>query len=253
MRNPDIDKYADVDSPIHRFDPRAKLITFTFLIFSFVFIEDIRVALTCFGFSFVILLISKLPLNFIFKRMQPGMLFVFPFLLVMPFTVDGRVLYFIGPLQLTYEGLYYGFLVVIRAATAILLALTMLGSTKMDTLMKSLYALNIPSPFVQTLMFSYRYIFVFIDELLKIWTAMTAKGFKVGLNKHSMSVIGNIVGMILVRSYERADRVYHSMVSKGYTGQNHTIIRFKMKKADYVLSAGLFSFALLIQTYRMIL
>ncbi|MCM1985584.1 MAG: cobalt ECF transporter T component CbiQ [Methanococcoides sp.] len=251
MKYPEIDKYAELDSLIHRFDPRAKIITFTLLIFSFVFIEDIRIAFVSLLFSFFILLVSRIPFGFIFNRMKPGLIFVMPFLIVMPFALDGNVLYSYNGISISYDGLYYGSLVVIRAATSIMLTLIMLGTTKMDTTMKSLHSLKVPSPFVQTLMFSYRYIFVFIDEFLSMWTSMKAKGFKVKANKHSLSIIGNIVGMILVRSYERAERVYHSMASKGYTGESRTIVKFKMQTADYGLAAILIGTVLIFIIYGM--
>ena len=80
MKYPEIDKYAELDSLIHRFDPRAKIITFTLLIFSFVFIEDIRIAFVSLLFSLFILLLSRIPFGFVFNRMKPGLLFVIPFL-----------------------------------------------------------------------------------------------------------------------------------------------------------------------------
>lgn len=239
MKHPEIDKYAGLDSIIHRFDPRAKIITFTLLIFSFVFVEDLDLAFLSMFFAIFILLLSKIPLGFMFERMKPGLFFVFPFLIIMPFTVDGIVLFSVHGIDMTYEGLYYGVLVFVRAATSILLALIMLGTTKMDTTMKSLHSLKVPSALIQTLMFSYRFIFVFIDEFLSMWRSMTAKGYKVKANKRSLFIIGNIVGMLLVRSYERAERVYHSMSSKGYTGESRTIVKFKMQPVDYGIVVAL--------------
>ena len=251
MKHPEVDKYAGLDSVIHRFDPRAKIITFTLLIFSFVFIEDLNLAFLSLFFSFFILLLSKIPLGFMFDRMKPGLFFVFPFLIVMPFTVDGVVLFSFHGIHLTYEGLYYGVLVFVRAATSILLALIMLGTTKMDTTMKSLHSLKVPSPLIQTLMFSYRFIFVFIDEFLSMWRSMSAKGFKLKANKHSLSIVGNIVGMLLVRSYERAERVYHSMSSKGYTGESRTIVKFEMQPADYGMVAAFVGIIFIFYLYGM--
>ncbi|AKB85654.1 cobalt ECF transporter T component CbiQ [Methanococcoides methylutens] len=251
MKYPEIDKYAEIDSIIHRFDPRAKIITFTLLIFSFVFVEDIRIAFASLLFAFCILLLSRIPLGFMFHRMKPGLFFVLPFLVVMPFTVAGDVMYSYHGISMTYEGLYYGGLVFVRAATSIMLALTMLGTTKMDTTMKSLHSLKIPSHFVQTLMFSYRFIFVFIDEFRSMWTSMAAKGFKLKANRHSLSIIGNIVGMILVRSYERAERVYHSMSSKGYTGESRTIVKFKMQTADYGIVVVFVGIIIIFKLYGM--
>jgi cobalt/nickel transport system permease protein len=242
MEYPEIDKYSSLESPIHNFDPRTKIITFTLLIFSSVFVEDIRFAALALIAAFILLIISKLPFKFIFNHVKWVSLFILPFLIIMPFTVDGDVLVNISSITITYEGITYGFLITVRAFTAILLVFTMLGTMRFDTTIKALHMLKIPNPLVQMLMFTYRYIFVFLDEFQRMWTAMTSKGFKPGLNLSSMSKIGKSVGMLVVKSYERAQRVYQAMLSKGYTGNPYTIVKFNIKTKDYLITFLIISF-----------
>jgi len=253
MEYPEIDRYASLTSPIHQFDPRAKIITFSFLIFSMVFVNDIKIAVFNLFVSFIFLLISRLPLNFVFSRIKCVLIFVLPFLMIMPLTVEGSELVCIGGLKVTYEGLSYGILIVLRAMAAVILMIIMLGTTRFNTMVKALYMLKVPGSLVQMLMFTYRYIFVFIDEFLRMWRAMSCKGFNLKPSKYALSMLGNAVGMLIVNSYERADRVYQSMVSRGYTGNPKTLVRFNMKAGDYALIIILAGIAVLPHIYPVVM
>ncbi|MGP8321042.1 MAG: cobalt ECF transporter T component CbiQ [Methanosarcinaceae archaeon] len=253
MEYPEIDRYALLKSPIHQFDPRAKIITFSILIFSVVFINSLTIAVMNLFLSIVLLLISRLPLNFVFNRIKWVFLFVLPFFLIMPFTVEGSELASIVGIKMTYEGLMYGSLIVLRALAAITLVLTMLGTMRFDTTIKALSMLKMPGLFVQMLMFTYRFIFVFLGELLSMWKAMGSKGFKLKSNLYTLSILGNLIGMLIVKSYERAENVYNSMVSKGYTGTQKTLTKFNMTTKDYALTIILVSIAILPHVYQMVI
>ena len=80
MDYPEIDRYASIDSPIHNFDPRAKIITFMVMIFSFVFLDSITKALVGLGIACLIYIIAKLPKAFVMHRLKVVFLFLFPHL-----------------------------------------------------------------------------------------------------------------------------------------------------------------------------
>ena len=252
MEYPEIDAYASMDSPIHRFDPRAKMVSFTLLIFSLVFVNDIRIAFSGFVFSFLILLISRLPLGFALKRIRMVFFFLFPLLLVMPLTVEGREITNISGISVTLDGVIFASLIIIRALAAVTLALTMLATTRFDITMKALYALKIPGTLVQMLMFTYRYIFVITDEFSRMWESMECKGFSLKANYHGLSIFGNMLGMIIIKSYDRTRRVYESMVAKGYSGRPRTLVHLKMGAKDYVLSTCMVGIAIFVHTYQLI-
>jgi len=89
MEYPEIDKYASLDSPMHRFDPRAKIIAFVFLTFSIVLLNDLTLVLIGFLVSILFLIASKLPFHFVIRHLKGVSLFIIPFLVIMPFTVKG--------------------------------------------------------------------------------------------------------------------------------------------------------------------
>jgi cobalt/nickel transport system permease protein len=171
----------------------------------------------------------------------------------MPLTVDGQVIAQHHGITVTMEGLQYSSLVIIRALSAVTLVLIMLGTTRFDITIKALYMLKMPGALIQMLMFTYRYIFVIMDEFQRMWEAMESKGFKLKANKYGLSVLGNIIGMLIIKSYDRAQRVYQSMIAKGYTGNPGTMVNFKLQAKDYAIALPLIFIALFMHTYQVVL
>lgn len=252
MEYPEIDRYASLSSPLHRFDPRVKIISFIILVFSIVLLPTVELALVGLVASLLLLLVSNLPIRFVLQHIRWVFLFIVPFLIIMPFTVKGNEIYHIGGLSITGEGLEFGFLVSIRALAAVMLIFPMIGTMRFDTTLKALYQLKVPNLLVQMLMFTYRYIFIFIDEFSRMLTAMMSRGFRIGTNYHTLTTIGRAVGMLLVRSYERAERVYQAMLSAGYTGNPRTLFEFKSTPKDYIYGFMIIGFAVLLHVSAVI-
>ena len=238
MRYPDIDRYAEMDSSIHRIEPRIKVVSFGILIVSAVFVGTIPAALFFLVVAAALLLASRLPMRFICNRMKVICVFVIPILILMPITVPGTPILSLGPLAFTAEGLSFAVLVTIRSVTAILLVVTMLGTQRFDTTLKALALLRVPGIIVQMLLFTYRYIYVMIDEFLRIWSSMRAKGYTFRFTRHGLSMIGNCIGMLLIKSYERAERVYQAMIAKGYAGKPVSFSSFQITLPDGLFCAA---------------
>jgi cobalt/nickel transport system permease protein len=240
---PEIDRYSSLDSPMHRFDPRAKLIAFIILIFSIVLLPNLELAFIGLLVSILFLITSKLPLWFALQHIKWISLFIVPFIVIMPFTVGGTEIFSFYGLKMTYEGLRYGILVALRAISAVILVFPMIATTRFDITIKALDKLKMPNMLVQMFMFTYRYIFVFVVEFQRTWRAMTARGFKMKTNIYALKTIGKALGTLFVRSYERGERVYQALRSRGYTGTPKTLLEFKMRAMDYILAVTIIGFA----------
>jgi cobalt/nickel transport system permease protein len=250
MRYPDIDAYAEMDSPVHRIEPRTKIISFAILIVSAVFAGTVSAALVLLAVAALLLLASRLPLRFILGRVKVICVFVVPILLLMPVTVPGTPLIEAGPVVVSAEGLSFAVLVTIRSVAAILLVVTMLATQRFDTTLKALALLRVPGIIIQMLLFTYRYIYVMIDEFLRIWSSMRAKGYAFRFTRHGLAMIGNGIGMLLVRSYERAERVYHAMIAKGYTGRPISFSSFTVTATDGLFCAAVILCAVYVYIYE---
>ena len=240
---PEIDRYSSLDSVMHRFDPRAKLIAFLILIFSIVLLQDLKLAFIGLLGAILFLIASKLPLRFVLQHIKWVCFFIVPFILIMPFSVHGTGIFHFHGLTLTYEGLEYGILVAVRALAAVIIVLPMIATTRFDITIKALGELKMPNMLVQMFMFTYRYIFVFVIEFQRTWRAMVARGFQMKTNLYALRTIGKALGTFFIRSYERGDRVYQALRARGYTVKPKTLVEFKMRASDYVWTVVIICFA----------
>ncbi len=253
MEYPEIDRYSSLDSPIHRLDPRVKIVAFLSLIFSVALLSSLKLALVGLSASLIFLLASRLPFRFVLSHLRWVLLFIIPFLAIMPFTVQGTEIFHIYGIGMTYEGIHFGLLVSIRALTAVLLIFPMIGTTRFNSTLKALEKLKVPDSLVQMLMFTYRYIFTFTEEFSRMRNAMKSKGFKLKTSLKTLKTIGKAIGMLFVRAYERAERVYQAMLSRGYTGTPKTLDIFKIKPKDYIIGTLIITLAIILQLYPIVI
>jgi cobalt/nickel transport system permease protein len=104
--------------------------------------------------------------------------------------------------------------------------------------MIALQRLKCPRMLIQMLLFSYRYTYTLLEEMQRMNTSMKARGFVAGTNAYTLRTYGNFVGTLLVRSFERTERIYKAMLSKGYTGEFHTLVQFESGRTDYLKALG---------------
>ena len=99
-----LDAYASLDSPLHRWEPRCKLIGLVLLIFAFSFIQDLRILPAMLLTSLVLYYVSGLPVRFLLTRLRAPGLFLLVAVILLPFLTGPTVLFRIGPLALRKEG-----------------------------------------------------------------------------------------------------------------------------------------------------
>jgi cobalt/nickel transport system permease protein len=89
---------------------------------------------------------------------------------------------------------------------------------------------------------SYRYLFVLADELARLRIALRVRGYRNRANRHSYRTAGHVAGTLLVRGYERAERVGQAMRCRGFDGQFRSLTAFHTRPADVlaflVVTAG---------------
>lgn len=253
MKYPQIDKYSDLDSPLHDFEPRLKLVSLLALTFSVVLLPDIKLAALGFAVALGLVISSKLPFSFIIYYAKWVALFTLPFLIILPFTVKGEKLWSLGFLVITNEGIEYGTILVLRALSAAMLMLTMVATTGFVGTIKALDKLRIPEELTQLLTLSYRYIFVLISEAKRILRALKARGFKQKADLYTLKTTGKVIGMLFVKSYERAERVHQALKSRGYQGGFRSSSSFNVRNKDVFAAFLLTAIAILLHCLRWVI
>ncbi len=233
----DIDRFAKLESPLQRWDPRIKLFTLGIFVFSVALLKTLPIACVAFCLAVGILRLSNLPYDFVASSVKWVIFFLLPFFIIMPLSYPGEAAFYIIGLPFAWEGLQLATLIFIKAVAIILTTFSMFGTARFDVSMIALQHLKCPKILVQMLLFTYRYTFVFIEEMRRMQIAMRARGFVMKTNLKTMQVMGNFVGTLLIRSFERSERVYKAMLSKGYQGELHTMVKFKSEQQDYIKSA----------------
>ena len=238
MRHSYVDKYSDIDSYVHRLDPRIKLAGAIALILFIIFTKPtsfLSFALYALLVAILILL-SKIPIGFIFRQSLVVIPFVLAIALFIPFFKEGQIAggYSFGTFKLTvtYDGLTIFWNVLIKSYLSILCMITLLSSTKFPIFLKALEKLKFPQVFIMILSFMYRYIFVIADELMKMKQAKDARSVD-GPKWFHIKVLANMIGILFIRAYERAELVYMAMRSRGFNGTISTIHDFRIKKSDF--------------------
>ncbi|MFH1594320.1 MAG: cobalt ECF transporter T component CbiQ [Candidatus Omnitrophota bacterium] len=237
MKHAYIDEHSNIDSYIHRLDPRIKIIAlFAFILFVIITGPTSFIAFALYGALIgILILLSKIPLKFILKRSLVIIPFVVMTAVFIPFSKKGEIAggYSFGTFKLTvtYDGLIIFWNILVKAFLCILSMIVLITSTKLSDFLKALEKLRFPSVFIMILSFMYRYIFVLQDELMKMRQAKEAR-FVGGSRWFHTKVLANIVGVLFIRTYERGENTYLAMCSRGFDGKIKTMNSFQVRMKD---------------------
>lgn len=202
---------------LHRLAPQAKLAAqFLFVI---AVVATPREAFWAFGIYAAIVLglivAARLPAAFVAKRL----LFEIPFILfavLLPFIGGGERIRVLG-LSLSSEGLWGAWNIVAKATLGLAISVVVAATTTMPEFLRGFEQLHLPRAFTSTLSFMIRYTDVIADEMRRMKVARQSRGYDPRWLWQAKAV-GSAAGALFIRSYERGERVYLSMLSRGYAG-----------------------------------
>jgi len=226
-----LDKYSNLDSPIHRLDPRVKILTVLLAIV--IIVSEPLGELFHFVFYFVIIALlaglSRVPLKYLLVRC----LIVSPFIVMaaafLPLSVK------LSPeLQPDYSGysVYHASLTILfKAYSAVILLILLTSTEKFQRLLLGIRKLKMPRLVGVISALMYRYIFLLTDEVLKTTRARESRTpGKLKMSK--IKVYGNQMAMVFIRSWERAHRVYDAMLSRGFHGEFPDTRILRLSRSD---------------------
>ncbi len=210
-----LDEYAYLNTPLHRWDPRYKLISFMVLIFAFSFVHSLYLLPGMVAVSGTLYIVSSLPLSFLLARLRLPGFFLLMMAVLLPFLSGQNALFYLGPLAVKQEGCLDLLLISVKFLCILTLVIILFGTTPFLTNIKAMRALGLSSILADMILFSYRYLYDIGDKLKTMETAMKLRGF-LRRNLKSLGTLASLAGTILVRSYEQSDRVYKAMILRGY-------------------------------------
>jgi cobalt/nickel transport system permease protein len=247
MKHSFLDKYSEGNSIIHRLDPRTKLVA-TLAFIALVVLLPSASWLT-YGLYFItvvaLIIISRVPVTYVFKRSLIIVPFVLMIALFIPFFKEGTEAFSFNilswHLSVTYEGLETLGSVMAKAWLSILFLILLTSTTTFSNILKALEHLKMPRVLVMIMSFMYRYIFVLTDEVMRMKQARDSRNFGEGGRRlWQIRTVGNMIGTLFIRSYERGERVYAAMVARGFDGHSRTMDRLYFRPADvyFIIALG---------------
>jgi cobalt/nickel transport system permease protein len=136
------------------------------------------------------------------------------------------------------EGLARGLLIMCRVIGGMSLILFLGMSTPAHRLLRAARWFRLPRAFVELSLLIYRYIFVLIEEAIAI---KDAQRVRLGYShwRQGMRSVGTLGGILVLRAYDRAERVFEAMIARGYSGALAVNYAQHFGRRDFIAAIGL--------------
>jgi cobalt/nickel transport system permease protein len=210
--------HLEHDSAVHRLPPEAK-ITATVL-FTIIVVVTPRTEFRAFaGYAVLLAVVAAL------ARVRPGWLakraaIELPFVLLaiaLPFAGHGERITWLG-LSLSVDGLYGAWNIAAKGTLGVVASLLLAATTTMRDLILGLDRLRVPAVFTQIATFMLRYLDILADDARRMRIARLSRGYDPRF-LWQLKAFAVSIGALFLRAFERGERVYLAMVSRGYTGR----------------------------------
>jgi cobalt/nickel transport system permease protein len=211
-----LDELAGRDTPAARVDARAKLvvtIAYVATVASFGRGELARLAPLAL-FPAVMLALGDVPLRPILVRLALASPFALGVALFEPILDRSAAVVVLG---VPVSGGWLSFASILaRFALSVGAALLLVATTGFDRVAAALRRLGAPRALVVQLLFTWRYLFVLGGEAARMLRARDLRA--PGSRRLPLALGAQLVGVLLLRALERAQRVHAAMICRGFDG-----------------------------------
>jgi cobalt/nickel transport system permease protein len=229
--------HLDIDSqgatPWHKLAPHTRVLCVLLMVFAIALTPNGRWWTWLVYSAGVLLLIlsSRVTLAVLFQRVAVEFVFIGVVILGTLFQDQGDVLWSWGYLRITSEGLTALGSVALKSFLSLVMVNILVLTTSVSHLLQALITLKTPWLLVAIMASMVRYLSVLVDEFTSMRRAALSRNLMSSPGWQRL-VVGNMIGSLFIRTYERGDRIYHAMLSRGYTGTPTVLKVPKMTKVD---------------------
>lgn len=241
------ERYHHGSGALYRADARVKILIALAFAFGITTVpEGSWAAFAGFGiFALAAIAASKLPPRLVFGRALLALPFVAAAVPLI-FTREGNTIFSVPLVGWTasIEGLTSVASIMLRSWLAVLMAIVLTSCTTPIDLLRGLERLRTPRILAATIFFMYRYLFVIGGEGQRL---MRARDSRSAISDRDLKaggtvgwrgkVLGNMVGSLFIRSYERSERIYAAMQARGYDGSIRFAEERMLRRNDWMLFA----------------
>jgi cobalt/nickel transport system permease protein len=244
-----LERLALGNSPVHRLHPRAKLLTT--LVYMGVVISfpsrNVSGLVSFFLYPAILMSLSGTPYKPLLARL----------LVALPFSLMGGVsnlllirepAFSIGTFTVTLGMVSFGS-ILLKTLLTVLAVLILIATTSFIEIGYQLTVIGLPKLLSLQLVMTYRYISVLLGEAASMYTAYilrapNQKGIK-------MKDMGSFLGQLILRSFDRADRVYQAMKCRGFQGVYRGRANQRFQRSDYGYTLSLLGLFLVFRFFNL--
>jgi cobalt/nickel transport system permease protein len=227
-----LDPFIDGRSPIHALDARVKLV----LTLAFILVTSLMpmgawaIYILLFALAVCVVMLSEIGVGYVLKRAGLAIPFALA-ALPLVFTAGGKAWFSFSlggaEIVVSQTGLVRLLSILFKSYVSMQMAIVLASTTPFPQLLQAMRAIKIPKLLVAIFGLMWRYLFVLADEAMRLIRGRDARSgassdpnFKTGGSvAWRAKTVGGMAGNLFMRSFERGDRIYNAMASRGYDGE----------------------------------
>ena len=232
----EMDELAARSSPVHDLSALAKLLSTIAYIITVVSFDkyDLSGLVPLLLWPVLLFAISGIPVHTCFYKLRIVLPLVMAVGLFNPL-FDRQIILRLGTLAVS-GGTVSMLTLMLKGVLCLMASFLLVATTPFDSICAALRKLHVPKTLVTLLLLTYRYVGVMTEELAVMTDAyhLRAPGQK-GIH---VSAWGSFLGQLLLRSMDRAQELYASMLLRGYHQHFHYAPQKPFGKKDAVFLGG---------------
>jgi cobalt/nickel transport system permease protein len=208
-------------SPLHRADARAKIFSACILSFTTAMAQSTFGAGIALGAGFILVRIAGLSLPLVLRRALPANLF-FSFLFVsLALTYPGEA----WPMwhMVSLDGVDKAVLIIMKGNAVLLIVFSLMATSTMSELVRGMQALGLHHKLVLLLAFVHRQSVLSAREMERMLKAATQRCFEPKPDARTLRTYASMVGIAILRSIDRAQRIQNAMIMRGFEGRFYSL------------------------------
>lgn len=241
-----LDRHGYENTLIHKIDPRAKIVACLVFIILVISFEKHEIAgLTpYFLFPVIIAILGFVPLGILFKQVVLSLPLVALIGIFNPILDKSYGVQILG-LEISKGWLSF-FSILLKGTLAVSAAVVMISTTSFSGIIQGLQKLKVPQALTTQLILLYRYLFVLIHQahILNQSRSLRSAGKKL-----SIKLAGSMLSVLLTRTIERSERIYHAMVLRGFDGSLKSSYQLKWRVSDSLYLIFVIGFSILFRFF----
>jgi cobalt/nickel transport system permease protein len=231
--------YLERDSPLHRAPPQCKLAAA--VLFVLAVVATPREAFWAYGVDALLLAalahLGRVPLGFVARRLVLEVPFLL-FAVFLPVVGQGERIRVLG-LSLATDGLWAAWNILVKGTLGLSASIIVVAATTpVPQILRGLERLRLPAGLTTVAGFMIRYADVIGGELQRMRIARISRGYDPRWIWQARALAAT-AGTLFIRSYERGERVYLAMVSRGWTGTMPAFDDLSASRSQWLVALAL--------------